>query len=115
MQAARNYIKQRGHVLLKEYPEKDIIVFQDDEEVIVFAYVNHSFKSSYVTEEIRELAEQAMIEYFYRYYKDEFIMQPVRIDTICVEIISENKALVKHYINGQKADLMSNGDKYEIA
>jgi len=97
MLAAVKYVKHIGYDLISpDFLDEGLIVAKNDDN-IVFIDVFDGFKEdeSMTREYFEQLARRFLEEH------PEFVDMFVRYDIICLDVISESRAFLRHHINAQ--------------
>lgn len=94
---AERYLKLRGYEKLGNC--HNFLVFNDENGELVFVNVLVG-KEGFIESSYKELKpdfEQAMLAWFAEHHADEDFV--VRCDELCITKVSNDRALIRHYIN----------------
>lgn len=101
--AAKRYLELQGYESLGTC--RDFLVCEDDDGI---AFVNVCWnKGSFISSNptaLRDEFEDAMYEWFNNKTNDEIVDIPIRLDEISLNILSDNRALLRHVIGVQNGE-----------
>ena len=99
MEASVKYLERKGYELLDtDNEEQMVVVFNEEEDALVFAHVTVSAGDDFSESISRTEFEQYAIKQL-PHFTDKYTNKEVRFDEIALKILGSDKALLRHHHN----------------